>query len=153
MVGGTSAACPEFAGSHHYLSLTSHLPGMISLINDALLNAGEQPLGFLNPALYALNRAAPGKAFFDITAGTVVALRSFTSHFRTSISNKALGSTRCGSSDCTCSEGFAASQGYVECMHTYSLTFFLPQLGRRLWSRNADFPSAACSAWSSAIVA
>ncbi len=37
--GGTSAAAPEFAG-------------MISLINDQLLNAGQPPLGFLNPGIH-----------------------------------------------------------------------------------------------------
>ena len=38
-VGGTSAACPTFAG-------------VVSLVNAALLKAGKPPLGFLNPVLY-----------------------------------------------------------------------------------------------------
>eukprot|EP01052_Picozoa_sp_SAG31_P056452 SAG31_NODE_16174_length_720_cov_0.882448_1_plen_83_part_10 len=38
-VGGTSASTPAFAG-------------MISLINEALLQQGGKPLGFLNPFLY-----------------------------------------------------------------------------------------------------
>ena len=51
-VGGTSASTPAFAG-------------MISLINEALLQQGGKPLGFLNPFLYQ-NEA---KGFTDITVG------------------------------------------------------------------------------------
>ena len=39
VIGGTSAATPVVAG-------------MISLINDALIDAGHSPLGFVNPFLY-----------------------------------------------------------------------------------------------------
>ena len=48
---GTSASAPVFAG-------------MISLINNDRLNAKKKPIGFLNPALYALS-----SAFTDITVG------------------------------------------------------------------------------------
>ena len=51
-VGGTSASSPAFAG-------------MVSLINDALLQAGKAPLGFLNPFLYK-----NADAFTDVTKGT-----------------------------------------------------------------------------------
>jgi len=51
-IGGTSAAAPALAG-------------MISLINDARLNAGRPPMGFLNPFLYQ-NQAA----FLDVTRGS-----------------------------------------------------------------------------------
>jgi len=49
--GGTSAAAPA-------------LSGMLSLINDALLNAGHSPLGFVNPLLYQ-----NADAFQDIAKG------------------------------------------------------------------------------------
>ena len=51
-VSGTSASTPAFAG-------------MVSLINEALLQQGGKPLGFLNPFLYQ-NEAA---GFTDITVG------------------------------------------------------------------------------------
>ena len=51
-VGGTSASAPAFGG-------------MISLINDALIQAGKKPLGFLNPFLYA-----NADAFTDVVKGT-----------------------------------------------------------------------------------
>jgi tripeptidyl-peptidase-1 len=51
-IGGTSAAAPALAG-------------MISLINDARLNAGRPPMGFLNPFLYQ-NQAA----VLDVTRGS-----------------------------------------------------------------------------------
>merc|ERR1712173_483252 len=51
VVGGTSTAAPVLAG-------------MISLINDALLNVGKRPLGFLNYFLYKNQ-----DAFLDITEG------------------------------------------------------------------------------------
>lgn len=50
-VGGTSASTPAFAG-------------MIGLINDARVQAGKKPLGFLNPFLYQ-----NADAFTDITKG------------------------------------------------------------------------------------
>jgi len=50
-VGGTSASTPAFAG-------------MIGLINDARLQAGKKPMGFLNPWIYK-NTAA----FTDIVKG------------------------------------------------------------------------------------
>ncbi len=49
---GTSAAAPTFAS-------------IVALLNDRLLDAGEKPLGFLNPLLYATLR----DAFTDITSG------------------------------------------------------------------------------------
>ena len=54
-VGGTSAACPVFAG-------------VVALLNDALLAEGSPPLGFLNPWIYGV--AGPSGGFFDVTAGT-----------------------------------------------------------------------------------
>lgn len=54
-VGGTSAACPVFAG-------------IVAMINDQLLANGKQPLGFLNPWIYTV--AAPAGAFNDVTTGT-----------------------------------------------------------------------------------
>merc|ERR1712050_520636 len=49
--GGTSAAAPQLAG-------------MLSLINDELLNKGHTPLGFVNPLFYR-----NADAFLDITKG------------------------------------------------------------------------------------
>jgi len=54
-VGGTSCAAPTFAG-------------IVSLINDALLNANKKPLGSINPALYQIGASTPD-AFIDITSG------------------------------------------------------------------------------------
>jgi tripeptidyl-peptidase-1 len=51
-VAGTSASAPIFAS-------------MIALINDQLLAAGQQPLGWLNPFLYGVGASA----FNDITVG------------------------------------------------------------------------------------
>jgi len=51
-VSGTSCTAPTFAG-------------MVSLINDARLNAGKSPLGFLNPALYQMDSSA----YNDILVG------------------------------------------------------------------------------------
>ncbi|KAL8632587.1 hypothetical protein Q9189_001739 [Teloschistes chrysophthalmus] len=51
--GGTSAACPVFAG-------------IIALLNDARLAKGLKPLGFLNPFLYS---PAGSRALTDITRG------------------------------------------------------------------------------------
>jgi len=54
-VGGTSAACPVFAG-------------VIAMINDELIAKGEPAMGFLNPWIYTV--AAPGGGFNDVTTGT-----------------------------------------------------------------------------------
>lgn len=51
-VGGTSASSPAFAS-------------MVSLLNEARLNAGKKPMGFLNPFLYQNE-----EAFTDITLGS-----------------------------------------------------------------------------------
>jgi subtilase family serine protease len=51
-VGGTSASTPAFAG-------------LVSLINDARIQAGKKQLGFLNPFLYQ-----NADAFTDVTLGT-----------------------------------------------------------------------------------
>ncbi len=54
-VSGTSASTPAFAG-------------VVSLLNDARLEAGKSPLGFLNPFIYLI--AGPTKgAFQDIQDG------------------------------------------------------------------------------------
>lgn len=50
-VGGTSASAPAFAA-------------MVSLLNEARLNAGKKQMGFLNPFLYA-----NADAFTDVTEG------------------------------------------------------------------------------------
>ncbi|TFK88152.1 subtilisin-like protein [Polyporus arcularius HHB13444] len=52
-VDGTSASSPTFAS-------------VVALLNDALLNAGKSPLGFLNPMLYSQGAAALN----DITSGS-----------------------------------------------------------------------------------
>jgi tripeptidyl-peptidase I len=54
-VGGTSAATPVFAGA-------------VAMLNDALLKAGQQPMGFLNPWIYGV--AGPAGVFNDVTSGT-----------------------------------------------------------------------------------
>ena len=51
MVGGTSASCPTFTS-------------MVSLLNEARLNAGKPAMGFLNPFLYM-----HPEAFNDVTKG------------------------------------------------------------------------------------
>ncbi|KAG2367594.1 peptidase S8/S53 domain-containing protein [Suillus spraguei] len=51
-VDGTSCASPAFAG-------------FVSMLNDARINAGKAPLGFLNPFLYSTGY----KALNDITSG------------------------------------------------------------------------------------
>ncbi|KIP08325.1 hypothetical protein PHLGIDRAFT_127064 [Phlebiopsis gigantea 11061_1 CR5-6] len=55
LIGGTSAAAPTFAG-------------FVSLLNDARIQAGKSPLGFLNPLIYGINLIQTG-AFNDITTG------------------------------------------------------------------------------------
>ncbi|KAI0676460.1 subtilisin-like protein [Trametes maxima] len=52
-VDGTSASSPTFAS-------------VVALLNDNLLNAGQKPLGFLNPLLYSKGVAALN----DITSGS-----------------------------------------------------------------------------------
>eukprot|EP01118_Nematostelium_gracile_P006980 TRINITY_DN2260_c0_g2_i1.p1 TRINITY_DN2260_c0_g2~~TRINITY_DN2260_c0_g2_i1.p1 ORF type:complete len:703 (-),score=211.10 TRINITY_DN2260_c0_g2_i1:86-2194(-) len=54
-VDGTSASSPAFAG-------------LVTLINDNLMNAGKSPLGFLNPLLYKMAGAQPD-AFNNINSG------------------------------------------------------------------------------------
>jgi tripeptidyl-peptidase-1 len=54
-VGGTSAACPVFAGA-------------IAMLNDELMAAGQSPMGYLNQWLYGV--AGPAGVFFDVTTGT-----------------------------------------------------------------------------------
>jgi tripeptidyl-peptidase-1 len=54
-VGGTSAACPVFAGA-------------VAMLNDELLAAGQAPMGYLNPWIYGV--AGPAGVFFDVTTGT-----------------------------------------------------------------------------------
>jgi len=54
-VAGTSCAAPVFSG-------------VISLVNDALLQKGKKSLGFLNPALYGFGASNPD-VFIDITKG------------------------------------------------------------------------------------
>lgn len=51
-VDGTSASCPVTAG-------------IVALINDNRLNNGQSPVGFINPALYAMSASN----FNDITIG------------------------------------------------------------------------------------
>ena len=54
-VDGTSASAPIFAG-------------IITLLNDARLNSGKPPLGFLNPLLYGLYASNPD-CYKDIIVG------------------------------------------------------------------------------------
>ena len=51
-VGGTSASTPAFAG-------------MVALLNEARIQHGKPPMGFLNPFLYQ-----NADAFTDVTLGT-----------------------------------------------------------------------------------
>ena len=51
-VGGTSASTPAFAG-------------MVALLNEARMQHGKAPMGFLNPFLYQ-----NADAFTDVTLGT-----------------------------------------------------------------------------------
>ena len=56
-VGGTSAAAPLWAG-------------FTALVNQQAASLGESPVGFLNPAIYALGKSANySLAFHDITTG------------------------------------------------------------------------------------
>jgi subtilase family serine protease len=54
-VDGTSCSSPAFTG-------------LVSMINDKLLNAGKSQLGFLNTLLYQMAASTPA-AFHDITSG------------------------------------------------------------------------------------
>lgn len=73
-VSGTSASCPVVAG-------------MVSLVNSARRAAGKPPLGFLNPALYALH-----------------------THF---IKDITVGENRCVAAGAQCcAEGFFAARGW-----------------------------------------
>ena len=54
-VGGTSAACPVFAGA-------------VAMLNDELLAAGQAPMGYLNQWIYGV--AGPAGVFYDVTTGT-----------------------------------------------------------------------------------
>jgi len=56
VTAGTSASTPIFAG-------------IVSLLNDARLNAGKKPLGFLAPLLYQMQTTSPS-TFNDITQGS-----------------------------------------------------------------------------------
>merc|ERR1712137_1423860 len=55
VLDGTSASAPIFAG-------------MITLLNDLRLNAGQPPLGFVNPLLYDLSQSNTG-SFRDVSVG------------------------------------------------------------------------------------
>lgn len=55
LIGGTSASSPTVAG-------------FVSLLNSARISAGQSPLGFLNPLIYAILAKEP-TAFNDITEG------------------------------------------------------------------------------------
>ncbi|XP_077197130.1 tripeptidyl-peptidase 1 [Paroedura picta] len=55
-VSGTSASTPVVGG-------------IIALINDQRLQRGLPPLGFLNPALYRLQKRQASSAFYDVTKG------------------------------------------------------------------------------------
>jgi len=64
-VDGTSASSPALAG-------------LITLINDQLLNAGSSPLGFLNPLLYQIYSSdAYHNVFNDIVEGDNFCTRSY----------------------------------------------------------------------------
>ena len=53
LISGTSAATPTFAG-------------IVTLLNDTMIAAGKNPLGFLNPMLYSIGAAGLN----DITSGS-----------------------------------------------------------------------------------
>lgn len=46
---------------------TPVVAGMVALINDRRLQRGLAPLGFLNPALYQLQKQGHGDAFYDVS--------------------------------------------------------------------------------------
>lgn len=85
-ITGTSCSSPIFAS-------------VIALINDALATAGNSPLGFLNPFLYA-----NPDAFHDITSGTDFRLHCL---LYVELIHDALGSNPgCGTN------GFSATKGW-----------------------------------------
>jgi subtilase family serine protease len=63
VVDGTSCASPAFAG-------------VVTLLNDNLLNAGKTPLGFLNYLLYQMAEESPN-TFNDITSGNNYCNRAY----------------------------------------------------------------------------
>jgi len=78
-VDGTSASAPIFAG-------------VVTLLNNERMNAGKAPLGFLNPMLYAAQKA-DRSTFYDVSVG----------------------SNRCGTVDYQpycCERGFLAAPGW-----------------------------------------
>jgi subtilase family serine protease len=62
-VDGTSCSSPSFAG-------------ILSLVNDKLLNAGKPQIGFANPLLYTMAAEHPA-AFNDVTMGTNACSRNY----------------------------------------------------------------------------
>lgn len=62
-VDGTSCSSPSFAG-------------ILSLVNDKLLNAGKPQIGFANPLLYTMAAEHPA-AFNDVTEGTNACSRNY----------------------------------------------------------------------------
>src|SRR5205085_1936086 len=63
-VGGTSCATPLWAG-------------FMALVNEQAAANGQSPLGFVNPALYALGKSASYSAVFhDVTSGDNVGTNS-----------------------------------------------------------------------------
>jgi len=69
--------CPCALGGVDGTSCSSPaLGGLMSLINDKLLNAGKSPLGFLNPLLYQMAAAHPA-AFNDISTGNNKCSRAY----------------------------------------------------------------------------
>lgn len=82
-VDGTSASGPVMAG-------------LVSLLNDARLNAGLAPLGLLNPFLYQ-SAANVSASFFDVVVGT----------------NKDGDiQPKCGAFPTFCADGFTAQPGW-----------------------------------------
>eukprot|EP00027_Filamoeba_sp_ATCC50430_P004568 CAMPEP_0168555022 /NCGR_PEP_ID=MMETSP0413-20121227/8102_1 /TAXON_ID=136452 /ORGANISM="Filamoeba nolandi, Strain NC-AS-23-1" /LENGTH=702 /DNA_ID=CAMNT_0008585823 /DNA_START=63 /DNA_END=2171 /DNA_ORIENTATION=+ len=63
VVDGTSCASPAFAG-------------LVTLLNDNLLNSGKTPLGFLNYLLYQMSADSPS-TFTDITSGNNFCNRAY----------------------------------------------------------------------------
>lgn len=66
--GGNSCPCQSLPVDGTSCSSPA-LSGLISLINDQLLNAGKSSLGFLNYLLYQMHDEAP-QAFHDISEGS-----------------------------------------------------------------------------------
>jgi len=98
---GTSASAPVFAA-------------MVSLVNSARLAKGKSSVGFLNPALYAMNSTG---VFTDVTSGQ---------------NNCAAGEN--GKQVC-CEEGFHAARGWDPLTGWGSIDFqkFKAHLARNLW--------------------